>query len=95
MPKCLVSYLDLDGIRHSVEVEANSLYEAACLAIKVFREHDYEPKPLSKLEITIPNPVTHEVTYKKVKEWLRRKPKNPKEMIEKERLRELLGMKAE
>jgi len=90
MSHCLVSYLDLDGVRHSVEVEAQSLYEAACLAIKVFREHDCEPAPLSKLEITIPNPVTHEVTYKKVVEWLRSGAKSPKDVIEKDRLRELI-----
>lgn len=40
---CVVSYLDTEGLRDSVEVEAESLYEAAVLAIRVFRQHDCEP----------------------------------------------------
>jgi hypothetical protein len=28
MPLCLVSYVDMDGVRHAVEVEAGSMYEA-------------------------------------------------------------------
>jgi hypothetical protein len=93
MALCIVSYLDLDGIRHSVEVQADSLYEAAVLAIKVFRDHGWEPPPLAKLEVEIRTSITHEVTYKKVKQWLRAGAKSPKEQADKERLRELLGIK--
>jgi hypothetical protein len=35
---CLVSFTDSEGIRHAVEVEASSLYEAAALAIGEFRD---------------------------------------------------------
>jgi hypothetical protein len=28
MAACIVSFVDLDGVRHSVEVEAEGLYEA-------------------------------------------------------------------
>lgn len=90
MPLCKVSYLD-SGIRHSVEVQASSLYEAVVLAIKVFREHDLEPGLGMKLEVEIPNPITHEVTLKQVRDWLNQTPKNPKELVEKERLKEILG----
>lgn len=41
MAPCRVSYLDLEGFRHSVELEAASLYEAAVLAVSRFRQHDY------------------------------------------------------
>ena len=40
---CFVSFTDSYGLQHSVEVTAESLYEAAVLAIKLFREHDCEP----------------------------------------------------
>ena len=92
MATCIVSYLDTAGIRHSVEVQAASLYEAACLAVKVFREHDYEPGAMSSLEVETRSSVTHTVTYKKVQEWLKGGARNPKEAAEKERLRELLGL---
>jgi hypothetical protein len=50
---CVVSFVDSDGIRHSVEVAAESLYEAAALAVKEFRRHtwvdDVGPGALTKL----------------------------------------------
>ena len=35
---CTVSYTGPDGIRHSVNVQAETLYEAVVLAIRAFRE---------------------------------------------------------
>jgi len=90
MAKCFVSYLDLSGIRHQVEVEAGSMYEAAALAIRAFREHDCEPGPLSQLDIEIRTAVTHTLTVKKLHEWLNGGGKTPKEVVVKDRLRELV-----
>jgi len=90
MAKCFVSYLDVSGIRHGVEVEAASMYEAAALAVKVFREHDCEPGQLSQLEIEIRTSVTHTLTVKKLREWLKGGAKTPKEVVIKDRLRELI-----
>ena len=93
MPLCKVSYLDSEGIRHSVEVQAGSLYEAAARALKTFREHGIEPAGLAKLEIQVVSVITHELTVQQLEKWLKRSSKNPKEIVEKERLRELLGIK--
>jgi hypothetical protein len=90
MARCFVSYLDVSGIRHEVEVEAASMYEAAALALKVFREHDCEPGQLSQLEIEIRTSVTHTLTVKKLREWLKGGAKTPKEVVIKDRLRELI-----
>lgn len=87
---CIVSYLDVSGIRHSVEVQADSLYEAAVLAVKILREHDCAPAEISKLEVEIRSSVTHEITLKKVRQWLHGGAKSPKEAVTKERLREIL-----
>ncbi len=87
---CTVSYLDTEGIRHSVEVEAATLYEAAVLAAKTFKQHHCEPGDLSKLDVEIRSSVTHTVTLKKVRQWLNGGAKTPKEAILKERLREML-----
>jgi len=91
MASCIVSYLDTEGLRHAVEVEAGSMYEAAVLAVKIFREHDCEPGALSKLEVEIRSSVTHTVTLKKIQEWVTGGAKSPKEAVAKERLRELLS----
>lgn len=90
MGPCTVSYLDTEGIRHSVEVEAETLYEAAVLAVKTFKQHHCEPSDISKLDVEIRSSVTHTVTLKKVRQWLTGGAKTPKEAIMKERLRELL-----
>jgi len=90
MPLCIVSYVDLDGVRHSVEVEAEGLFEAAVLGIAAFRKHDFTPAGLTKLEVEVRSSITHTVTVKKVEEWLQRGVRTPKEAVLKERLRALL-----
>jgi hypothetical protein len=90
MASCVVSYLDTEGLRHTVEVEAGSLYEAGGLDGKIFREHDCAPGALSRLEIEIRSSVTHTVTLKKIQEWVCGGSRSPKEAVIKERLRELL-----
>ncbi len=90
MAACSVSYLDTEGLRHTVEVQAESLYEAAVLAMRTFKEHHCEPGPISKLEVEIRSSVTHTVTPKKIHEWLNGGSKTPKEAVMKERLRGLL-----
>jgi len=90
MATCIVSYLDIQGLRHTVEVDAESLYEAAALAIRAFRRHDWEPGDLSKLEVEIRSSITHTVTPKRVREWLAGGARSPKEAVMKERLRALL-----
>jgi hypothetical protein len=87
---CVVSYLDTEGLRHTAEVQAESLYEAAVLAICAFKRHDYEPGALSQLDIEIRSSITHTVTPKKVRQWLEGGAKSPKEAVMKERLRSML-----
>lgn len=69
--RAFVSYLDTEGLRHTVEVEAGSLYEAVALAVKTFRQHDCEPGGLSQLEVEIRSSVIHTVTLKKIHDWVR------------------------
>ena len=90
MPRCVVSYLDTSGIRHTVEVEAQSLYEAAVLAIRVFRQHDCEPRGANQLEIEVRSSVVHTLTIRKIHDWLNGGAKTPKEAVTKEKLRALL-----
>ena len=90
MAACIVSYVDSEGLRHTVEVQADSLYEAAVLAIRTFKTHDYEPGLMSKLEIEIRSSIIHTVTPKRVHEWLKGGARSPKEMATKDRLRAML-----
>src|SRR6185436_11528760 len=90
MASCVVSFLDTEGLRHAVEVEAESLYEAAVLAMKAFKQHNCEPGLITKLEVEIRSSITHTVTPKKVREWLNGGARTPKDAVMKERLRALL-----
>ena len=90
MARCIVSYLDTEGLRHTVEVEAESLYEAGVLALKAFKQHSCEPGVLSMLEVEIQTSIKHEVTPKKIHSWLNGGARTPKEAAEKKRLRSLL-----
>jgi hypothetical protein len=90
MAACIVSFVDTEGIRHTVELEAESLFEAAVLAMKTFKQHNCEPGPVTRLEVEIRSAVTHAVTPKKIHEWLNGGAKSPKEAVIKERLKALM-----
>jgi hypothetical protein len=90
MPTCIVSYLDTEGVRHSVEVQADGLYEAAILAVAAFRKHEIHPGGLAQLEVEVRSSITHTLTVKKAEDWLQRGVRNPKDAMTKERLRALL-----
>ncbi len=72
MAACIVSFVDLDGVRHSVEVEAEGLYEASVLGVCAFRKHDLQPGGLTQLDVEVRSPVKHTLTVTKVREWLQR-----------------------
>ena len=90
MPVCIVSFLDTDGVRHAVEVQADSMYEAAVLGMSTFKKHDCRFGDMSKLEIEIRSSIVHTVFVHKVRAWLGGGAKSPKEMATKERLKALL-----
>ena len=69
MKHCIVSFVDFGGIRHSVEVQADSMYEAAAAALETFHEHDCSPGIGSELEVQVRSAVTHMLAVKKLKDW--------------------------
>ena len=98
--RCRVSYLDSRNIEHAVDVTADSLFEAAAVAIRAFREGALvEELPVAGTELRIavfPLPVEHRVRLKRVEQWAQTGTvKSPVEMLRRERVRELLGLKNE
>jgi hypothetical protein len=89
--RCVVSFQDGAGFRHSVEVEAETLDEAAALAVKNFSDHDCTPPPMIELaiDVTAP-PVRHSVRLKTVKDWTTTGGRGPKEILLKDRVKKLL-----
>ena len=92
----MVSYRDGDGVEHSVEVTASSKYEAAAIALKAFRAaafwEECQPSKLAKLRVQVKAQVeiTHEFRLEQFQDWLARDGRFPREIVLKDRLRELL-----
>jgi hypothetical protein len=93
---CTVSFTDARGIRHSVELTAESLFEAAVLGVKILRAGEWNDAPgyAATLEIEVRNPtVKHAVNLQQVSRWLNGASSSPAESMKKVRLRKLLAAK--
>jgi hypothetical protein len=94
---CIVTFTDLEGSRHSVEVVADSLFEAAALALKAMAAAEFiDPNPgrASRLDIQVRAPsVTHSVTVGQVRRWIESGSSDPRVATKKARLAELLVTK--
>jgi hypothetical protein len=90
---CEVSFKDHLGVRHAVEVSAESLYEAVVLAIKTFRADPWLERvgPGTTLDIEVREPATkHSVTLAQVERWLASASSSPNETSKKNKLKTLL-----
>lgn len=93
---CRVSFTDARGVRHSVDVTADSLFEAAVRGIKALRSGEWNDPPgrAALLEIEISNPsVRHTVSLEHVARWLNGASSSPRESMKKIALRKLLASK--
>jgi hypothetical protein len=91
---CTVSVTDSRGIRHSVEITAESLFEAAAMALAAFRKDGWTepPGPATRLEIEVKPPVVrHTVTVQQLQRWLDGATTSPNETVRKKRLKSLLA----
>ena len=91
---CTVTLTDVRGARHSVEVLAESLFEAAVLGLKLLREDGWvdKPGPATRLEVQAKTPaVRHEVTVQQIQRWLDGASISPNEMVRKAKLKAMIG----
>jgi hypothetical protein len=92
---CRVSFIDHQGITHSVEVVAESLYEAVALALAEFARcgfTDASAGSSTAITVAVKSPVTtHEIKVGKFRDWLDASAKSPRERVLKDRLKELVG----
>ena len=91
---CRVSFTDLDGVRHSVEVTADSLYEAAVLGLRALKKSAWVEAvgPGTRLEIQVMEPAAvHVLLVAQLTRWLDGGATNPADFMKKKRLKELLA----
>ena len=90
---CTVSFQDRRGIRHSVDVEAESLYEAVVFAVRRFRE-DIWAEQVAKgtlLDVEVREPATkYSISLRQVEGWLAGVTSNPSEGMKKAKLKMIL-----
>src|SRR4051812_36156561 len=90
---CTVSFEDRRGVRHSVEVEAESLYEAAVLGVRRLNQDPWI-EPIDRetvLTIDVRSPaVAHTVSLVQVERWLGGAAVTPSESMKKAKLKMLL-----
>lgn len=90
---CAVSFRDHRGIRHTVDVQAESLFEAAVLAVQQFRQDPWLERigPATVLDVEVRQPATrHAVSLQQVERWLAGATPNPMEASKKARLKMIL-----
>jgi hypothetical protein len=91
---CTVSFSGPSGIRHSVDVTAESVYEAAALGLSALRKSGWAGDVAlgTELEIQLREPPTsHRVTLHQIHRWCDGIAASPDETLKKRRLKQLLG----
>jgi hypothetical protein len=94
---CRVTIQDLEGVAHTVEVTAESLYEAVAQGLAALRRSDWVAGfQQSIIKVSVADvPVEHEVRFTEFMKWLERtNASSPREMAQRKRLRTILGMPA-
>ena len=88
--------MDVRGIRHSVDLTADSLFEAAAMGLKVLRSGEWNdpPNQSTVLEVEVRNPsVKHTVSVQQLGRWLNGASSSPRESMKKIALRKMLTAK--
>lgn len=91
-----VTITDLDGISHTVEVTASTLYEAIALGLVALRGHEWAggvPEGTASVRVAVTSiSVEHTVKIRDFTNWVERKGGSPREVTERDRVRALLGL---
>ena len=90
---CTVSFSGPSGIRHSVDVTAESVYEAAALGVSALRKSGWADAVAlgTELEIHVREPPTSRVRLHQIHRWCDGIATSPDETLKKRKLKQLLG----
>jgi hypothetical protein len=91
---CTVSFKSPTGITHGVDVEAETLYEAAGLGLARLKKDGWIEGlgPGSRLEIHVREPSTlHTLSVQQLNRWIDGVTTSPAEVLRRARVKQLLG----
>jgi hypothetical protein len=93
---CRVTVTDLEGVSHTAQVTATTLYEAVALGLAAVRDHEWVdgiPEGLTTVRVSVTSvPVEHAVRVRDFSRWLERKGGSPREVSDRDRIRAILGL---
>ena len=91
---CTVSFKSATGVRHGVDVEAETLYEAAGIGLARLKKDGWIEglRSGSRLEIQVREPSTiHSLTVQQLHRWIDGGTTSPAEVLRRARVKQLLG----
>ena len=93
---CRVTIQDMDGVSHTVDVTAMTLYEAVAQGLATVRANEWVAgiaEGLNSIKVSVSNVrVEHEVKLRDFTKWLEKTGGSPREISERQRIRSILGM---
>ena len=92
---CTVAVKDVQDVEHSVEVTAETLYEAIAIALAALQQDNWVGEigqGFATVTVVVQQPpVRHEVKIKDFVSWLGRQGRSPAEVVLKQKLDRILG----
>lgn len=93
---CRVTIQDMDGVTHTVEVTAATLYEAVAQGLAAIRRNDWVAgiaQGANTVKVSVTDVcVEHEVKLMEFTKWVDRTGGSPREVSDRQRIRSILGM---
>ena len=93
---CRVTIQDFDGISHSAEVTASSLYEAVAQGLAALRKNEWVEgieERFGFVKVSVADVrVEHQVKIADFMKWLERPGRTPREITQRQKIRAILGM---
>lgn len=90
-----VTIRDFNGIEHTAEVTADTLYEAVALGLAAIRKSSWNEGIAENVAVRVlvrDTPVEHTVELKAFTRWLETQGRTPKDITTRSRVREILGI---
>jgi phosphoribosylformimino-5-aminoimidazole carboxamide ribonucleotide (ProFAR) isomerase len=95
---CRVTIQDLDGISHTAEVTADTLYEAVAQGLAALRKNEWVEgvqEQFGVVKVAVADVrVEHQVKIADFTKWLERPGRTPREVSQRHKIRAILGMSA-
>lgn len=93
---CRVTIKDMEGVKHTVEVTAETLYEAVALGLVAVRGNDWVmgiAQGTNTVHVSVVDiPIEHSVKIQDFNAWLERTSGAPKEISKRSRIKDILGL---